>query len=85
MDFGDLNDVGLENTTGLDLIRDEYDTPCLVLPHFIDSWLPSAQELADGYGFAVIGIEENAGVLIEGREWRFVGDGNTAIIPPAGQ
>jgi dipeptidase E len=80
--FGDRNESGLRNTAGLNVILDEAGNSCLVLPHFVKRWRAKAQRLSSDANTAVIGIEEDAGVIIEGFHWRTVGSGQVTLFRP---
>jgi len=80
--FGDRNESNLADTAGLDLFRDERGRSCLVLPHFVAQWRASAQRLAAGSGATVLCIEEDAGVIIDGPQWRAVGSGGVTLVHP---
>ena len=80
--FGDQNAVGLRNPAALDVIQDEDGNACLVLPHFMESWRDDAQRLASDANTTIIGIEEDAGLIIEGIRWRTVGSGGVTLVRP---
>ncbi|MGI8486520.1 MAG: Type 1 glutamine amidotransferase-like domain-containing protein [Thermomicrobiales bacterium] len=81
--FGDANEVGLRDTSGLDLLRDMRGAAHLVLPHYVEAWKADAQHIANATRTPVIAIEESAGLVIANETWIPVGEGSVTFIPPA--
>lgn len=80
--FGDANDIGSADTAGLDLLRDAEGRSQLVLPHFTAAWHDEANQLAARTGTNVIGIEEDAGLVVEDGIWTTIGAGSVTVVAP---
>lgn len=82
--FGDRNDCNLQNTAGLNVIPSKDGNDILVLPHFIEPWRDDAQRLASSANAIVIGLADDAGLIVTGGEWRTAGRGSVTLIHPHG-
>jgi dipeptidase E len=71
----DPNDVGLEDTTGLDLLHG-----LDVLPHYTDDQLGFAQDHHRRTGRPVLGLPERGGVVVAGTTARTVGPESVQVI-----
>lgn len=71
----DPNDVGLEDTTGLDLLHG-----LDVLPHYTDDQLEFARDHHRRTGRPVLGLPERSGVVVTGGTARIVGPDPVRVI-----
>ncbi|GAB2613776.1 hypothetical protein Aab01nite_70110 [Paractinoplanes abujensis] len=75
----DLNDLGLTETAGADLL-----TGHVVYPHFTADQAETAARWAADHDVAVLAIPETAGVIIDGGKARNAGPSPVRVFTPSG-
>jgi dipeptidase E len=80
--LGDPNDAGIEDTSGLDLLRDRNGRSWRVVPHYTEARRRIAEALAADTGTDVVCIAEDAGLIVEDGRWETAGTGEVRIVSP---